>query len=344
MPDSVYLHYAARKVVRFVLLGVGTSLVVIGLGGAGVRRRVAVGAALVVLLVDLGTFGLAFKVSQDGESVMPSSRLVSRLQSDPGLWRVAKFGADVLPANTATLLEIEDVHGYDALNMNHYLEVLGKMDPVMISAGNAALRRRIGPVTVPEGVESPVLDLLNVKYVLSVHAAGGAGPTPVALVNEDRLERAFLVGEALAFETQEEVLREIGSPEFDPGQRVLIVSDDLPPEYSGPVEPGGEVKILNHRPNRIAIEASCDRPCFLVLSDAYYPGWEATVDGEPAAIIRADYAFRAVWLEVGDHRIEMVCRPRSFRTGIILSLAGMGLIAALAGSRRRFRWGIGGGR
>ena len=67
----------------------------------------------------------------------------------------------------------------------------------------------------------------------------------------------------------------------------------------------------------------------VVLTDAWFPGWEATVDDVPAPILRADYAFRAVALATGRHRIRMVYRPRAFRQGAAVSLLVL-LLSSLA--------------
>jgi uncharacterized membrane protein YfhO len=73
-----------------------------------------------------------------------------------------------------------------------------------------------------------------------------------------------------------------------------------------------------------------------VLADSYYPGWEARVDGRTRPLLVADYVLRAVALERGEHEVEFVFRPRSFRWGAVLSsLALLGLgTAAVAWPRR----------
>ncbi len=79
----------------------------------------------------------------------------------------------------------------------------------------------------------------------------------------------------------------------------------------------------------------------LVLSDNWYPGWKATVDGRDADVERVDYLFRGVRLGAGTHTVEFRYEPLSFRIGWIVSLiALLGLVAAVAlGARRRARTG-----
>ena len=73
----------------------------------------------------------------------------------------------------------------------------------------------------------------------------------------------------------------------------------------------------------------------LVVSDTWYPGWRARVDGETARILRADHAFRALALTAGAHRVELAYAPLSFRLGAALSALGLALVALLARARRR---------
>ena len=90
--------------------------------------------------------------------------------------------------------------------------------------------------------------------------------------------------------------------------------------------------------NRLDLQVNARENSLLVLSDTYYPGWRAFVDGEETKIYRADYAFRAIPLNAGTHQVEFVYDPTSFKLGAgvtilgILGCIGMGWVA-----RRRRR-------
>jgi len=90
-----------------------------------------------------------------------------------------------------------------------------------------------------------------------------------------------------------------------------------------------ECAILSYAPERVVIRTRSDDPGYLVLTDAFYPGWQATVNGAPVPILRADPYFRAVALEAGQHRVEFVYQPLSIRLGIALS--ALSLLVALLG-------------
>ena len=65
----------------------------------------------------------------------------------------------------------------------------------------------------------------------------------------------------------------------------------------------------------------------LVLTDLFYPGWQALVDGRPAQMYRADYAFRGVPVPGGTHVVEFRYRPVSFIAGAMISgLTLLGLV------------------
>jgi Bacterial membrane protein YfhO len=86
-------------------------------------------------------------------------------------------------------------------------------------------------------------------------------------------------------------------------------------------------------PNRVEISVQADGDGWLVLSDVWYPGWQASVDGVAAPVERADYLFQAISVPAGEHLVRFVYRPASFYLGAIISLmAGFGLLWAF---RRR---------
>jgi uncharacterized membrane protein YfhO len=69
-------------------------------------------------------------------------------------------------------------------------------------------------------------------------------------------------------------------------------------------------------------------PAVLILADAFYPGWEATVDGLPAPLLRANLMFRGLALEPGRHEIVFSYRPAAWRLGVAVSLGALAVLAA----------------
>ena len=101
---------------------------------------------------------------------------------------------------------------------------------------------------------------------------------------------------------------------------------------AGPVHPG-EARIAVQKDGEIAVAVSAPERALLVLAFTWFPGWTATVDGEPARVLRADYAFMGVELPAGAKRALLRYEPASFRAG--LGLSALGLVALLGLGRLR---------
>ena len=151
--------------------------------------------------------------------------------------------------------------------------------------------------------------------------------------NKDAFPRAFIVPEAEIVERHEEILKRMDSENFDPRKRVILEKQIPPPNPfppgSRPEELEGEreliisssrAEIVDYQANKVEIETRMDGEGFLVLSDTYYPGWKAYVDGKEERIYRADYLLRAISLSPGLHRVMFVFDPISFRMGLWITL------------------------
>jgi len=91
------------------------------------------------------------------------------------------------------------------------------------------------------------------------------------------------------------------------------------------------VKITTSDSDKKVIITESDGNGFLYLSDLYYPGWSAYIDGNKTPIYRANYAFRTILLPEGNHRIVFQYEPKSLKIGSAISLVSLvaGLICLL---------------
>ncbi|MCS7041083.1 MAG: YfhO family protein, partial [Caldilineales bacterium] len=89
----------------------------------------------------------------------------------------------------------------------------------------------------------------------------------------------------------------------------------------------GEVTITAVEPETVRLQVQTPVAAWLVLSDAWYPGWEATVDGQPTPIERANLLLRAVHVPAGEHEVVFRFRPLSFRLGAALTVFGLLAVA-----------------
>jgi uncharacterized membrane protein YfhO len=114
---------------------------------------------------------------------------------------------------------------------------------------------------------------------------------------------------------------------------------DRAPQPAPATDARGTAQILAYAPNRSAVQVNASGGALLVLSEVFYPGWVATLDGVPTEIYRADAALRAVVVPAGDHLVEMVYQPVLFQVGAAVTLITLAALAlALAPRRVRPRW------
>jgi Dolichyl-phosphate-mannose-protein mannosyltransferase/Bacterial membrane protein YfhO len=162
--------------------------------------------------------------------------------------------------------------------------------------------------------------------------------------NTKALPRAWFARRA-AVESSADALRIIktgkmkdGSP-FDPAETVLFEKEEfadrefVPPQIGDPSN--AEAQVVRYEPRRIELRTRNPQPGFLVLSEIYYRGWDAWIDGRRAPVERVNYLLRGLAVPAGDHHIEFVFSAHSFRAGAVLSLFGVLLL--FVGANRRVR-------
>ena len=93
-------------------------------------------------------------------------------------------------------------------------------------------------------------------------------------------------------------------------------------DQAGSAATEGEAEIISYAPERVVIDVSSERPGILVLKDAYYPGWHATVNGEPVDVVPTNVLFRGVPVPAGESEVVFAYVPTTWRTGLWLSLSG----------------------
>jgi hypothetical protein len=159
---------------------------------------------------------------------------------------------------------------------------------------------------------------------------------------QDALSRAYVVPAAQVLDDDAATAR-LRDPSFEPRQGAVLApsataaSVAADPSGSHPV---GTAAFRVDQPEHIVIGATATADSYLVLSDSWYPGWRATVDGTDVPIERANLLFRAVRLGPGEHTVEFRYEPRSVRLGAQVSggsivVAVLLLIGALIWQRRR---------
>jgi len=160
-----------------------------------------------------------------------------------------------------------------------------------------------------------------------------------AYENKNANPKAFLADSYLVEAEPQKSLDEIFNPANDLEEIVILEEE---PGISG-YEVGsdnGEVKsatITDYRAQSVKISVETDKPRLLFLSDNYYPGWVARIDGNKTKIYRADFAFRAVTVPQGKHTVTFSFEPDLFKIGSVISATTLLLLVMLFIMRNNFK-------
>jgi len=229
--------------------------------------------------------------------------------------RIQRYAAP----NFGMLFGLFDAGAYDSIYLADYF----------------GFRKLIG--MAPFQIALPLISMTNIRYIISKWPIK---EEEIRLVHtEDELflyenpnffARAFFVENFKVIEDRKEVLKYIFSKSFDPEKEVVL--EEM---VSNKQEAGGRIqnteyriqntesKIIRYEPNKVVIDVKTPNDGFVFLSDTYYPGWKATIDGKKTRLYRANYCFRAVKVEKGDHLIEMRFLPKSFVIGLAGSIISL---------------------
>ena len=144
--------------------------------------------------------------------------------------------------------------------------------------------------------------------------------------NAAQQPRAFVVSRATVVADRTAALRAIQDPAFDPRAAVVLEPPARPLVAEAAFGLGADIRVDD--PEHVVIDVRSSQSAYLVLSDTFYPGWRATIDGRPTRIYRANSLVRAVAVDAGDRRVEFLYDPVTPKIGgtlSALSLVGLAL-------------------
>ena len=299
------------------------------------------------------------------------------MQPHPQLQAIASRGERVIFLNSgrwppvfpklATVHRVRAANGYEPMNLrrqaDYFSFFMGGTGEVARSLKpfDGTLFRKTGLDLNGLGDRRRLLDLAAVRFVLTTgrekdarlaafvegigaKRVGRIGERVEVFENESALPRAFVTYDVRPAPATPQLLALLSDPKFDP-LLSSYVHDESDLQSGGGPRRGAPARIVLDTPQAVEIEASLEADGLLVLADTYYPGWYASVDGEPAEILRTNHLFRGVRVPAGSHRVRFEYRPWSVWVGLLVS--GVGAACVLAtwhrGSRGKKRsWRVGG--
>lgn len=242
------------------------------------------------------------------------------------------LGLRCLPPNLGMTHGLRDIRGYDAVDPRLAMELLGMaLDPRFESPRYARTQWMV-PLMTTDGSGfrlSPVLDMLNVRYLINRSPPPGNLPAVAqssgywVVENSHALPRAWIPRTVETLPDLPALRKRIAAPDFAP-REVAFVEVPIPVSASAT----GSARIAAETTQTVQLETVTDRTALVVLSEMWYPGWTATVDGQPAEIHRTNIGLRGVVVPPGTHKVAFSFWPESLTRGLWIAGAAASLAIA----------------
>ncbi len=343
-PDITAIVRAEALWIWLVVAGGGLAIIAVATFRSS-RARTGVLAILAVGLVygDLARAGVGYNPAIPISSATQPATTGIDLLKTAGAARVVATGD--IPQNVLGMnYGLYESRGYD-LPIDSRFDHLWRTTLSPEYPSQAVPKLGAIPLSLPRVTPDRlrVLGMMGTRYVVQPPTDPRLRSPGLTLVHNGRdmrvyklaaeQPRAAVVGAQTVAPSGDAAYRDITAPNFRI-DRVAVTEKPvagLPtttPARTPP--PAGRARIAKVTDDGLVVQARAQRPGMLVVSDAWAPGWQATVDGHSTPVQRVDYVFRGVQLPAGNHRIVFSYHPTSFTIGWIISLLALaGLLAAL---------------
>jgi hypothetical protein len=147
--------------------------------------------------------------------------------------------------------------------------------------------------------------------------------------NPNALPRAFLAGDVRIANNPDEILPALMDAATNLSSTAFI---ERPPGANKSASDAGKTgvaEIVEYQPDKVSVNVRAEKPCLLVLSDLYYPGWNVRVNGQKQPILRTDYLLRGVSVPKGESSVEFSYKPVSFQLGLSLTFLTIGILFSI---------------
>ena len=334
MRKAVFTADAMRS---FYIILVGTGVLLAVVFGK-LKKEYAVGIILVLCLVDLWTVNKRylnddmFVPEAEREAPQAKTQTDELILRDQSLdYRVLNLASNTFNENETSYYH-KSIGGYHAAKLRRYQEMIEQYISPEMQALFGAVSKAGGDMTQVNGDSIyPVLNMLNTKYFIFPLEGGQTVP----IQNPYVYGNAWLVDKLSYVSNANEEMDAVGKLDL----RHEAVADAKFKEQLGEAvvqDTASTVQITGYEPNRLNYEVNSGKGGVLVFSEIYYPGWTATVDGEPVELGRVNYILRAMNIKPGKHQVELAFFPKTVKTTetiayvayvlLLLLMIGMGVM------------------
>ena len=280
-----------------------------------IKAVIAVAALAVLCLIDM--YGVNKRYLNNSMFVMPEDiqNAFVKTEADEQILQDTSLSYRVLNFTTNTFNENEtsyfhkSIGGYSAVKLGRYQDLIDRHIGPEMNTVIKAFNDSQGDLTSVKGDSLfPVLNMLNDKYFI---VSAGEG-RKFAVQNPFAMGNAWFVNTINYVATPNEEIAALATTDL----RTQAVADQTfrsVLHHSGPavVDSLAKVTLFSYQPNELEYEVESTTGGVVVFSEIYYPGWTATLDGQPLQLGRVNYVLRAAYVPSGKHVLHMEYKPAS---------------------------------
>lgn len=306
-------------------------------------KKATIVLLFLVMCFEMFRFGWKFTPFSSRDIVFPKTPVIDFLLSQEKPVRTT--GAQVVPSNLRMPYGLESLEGYDAvypLTISRFIASINAQSAGVVPTG------RYGTV---DNITSNLMDLVNTKYYLTVKKDNKNVPSAQGSVSEHfdperfrvafedksvavlesnkTLSRAFMVYRWEVIKNDTEILDRLLDPEFPRDKKIILEEPVLMDQFIKTENLDYKVEHLAYGSQESTLRVVTKEEGMLFVSDTFYPGWKALVDGKEVKIYRANFNFRAIPIPAGTHKVRFFYQPDSFSRGLKVSLFSLLIIGVI---------------
>jgi hypothetical protein len=295
------------------------------------RKEYMIGAIIVLCLVDMWQVNKRylnndmFVPKSEREAAQPLTKadeFILQDKSDCGNYRVLNLSKSTFNENETSYYH-KSIGGYHAAKLRRYQELIDAYIAPEINLLMNAVAEAQGDMTAIKGDSIwPVLNMLNMRYAIIPLQNGETAP----LKNQYAQGNAWFVDQLTYVDNANQELAALGKMDL----RHEAVADKKFQKQLGQAVAQDynnvSVNLIAYEPNELKYDVKSAKGGVLVFSEIYYPGWTATVDGQPVDVGRVNYVLRALQLKPGNHQVVLQFMPKSVDTTETIAYIAYGVL------------------
>lgn len=272
-----------------------------------------------ILVFDMFYFAYRYIPFSSLNTVFPQTRITDFLSAQEKPFRVMTTDRRIANPNSLSAYKIESVSGYDPLYLKKYADFIKNWQNPQSFNNDLAFNRFI----TPENYESPITNLMNVKYLLTFDEITKPGFNKVIeegqtklYLNENYKARIFPVSEVIRVNKHDD-LSKLNLSDFS-----RVYSSEYEHKNG---DTNSQITISEYKDQSIRVKVNAQRETPLYISNINYPGWKAFINSNEIPLREVNYIHQSVLVPPGENELFLAYKPGSFKLGLIISIIAIAI-------------------